>query len=138
MVPEGEHTVITDNNESSAELLGSTSQPLACQSLGGSASHPLQLEVFHPDDSPDTFTGHEPDFEFYKTSDCSGTVFARSLFDDLSLDLSAMELGTYSQAIQGVKARASIRVEFPNGESISGEEYGSFGCQSVDSSIDTT
>ena len=96
------------------------------------------MDVFHPDDAPDTFTGHEPDFEFYKSSDCSGTVFARSLFDDPSLDYSAEELGSYSTAIRGVKARASIRVDFPDGESILGEEDGSFECQSVDSTIDTT
>ena len=138
VLPVGEHSVVTDNEDSSAELLGGTSQPLACQSLGGSASQPHEFWVFHPDDLHDTYTTHVPDFEFYKNSDCSGAVFARSLFDDPSLDYSAEELGSYSTAIRGVKARASIRVDFPDGESILGEEEGSFECQSVDSTIDTT
>ena len=84
--------------------------------------------MFQPSDELISITEHLSDFEFYKTSDCSGTVFARSFIDLDSFSYTALELGSFSEEIRGVKARPNTLVTFSGGESISGEVDGSFGC----------
>lgn len=132
IVPPGLLVEALESGEEGADwepLHGDTSQPYACQILGGMAEEASSVLIIVPEDVDHDEEQTHADVEFYNKRNCGGPVMTRALLDDNDTETyDAYDLGIYSGDIYAIKARPGFWVEFEGGEDYFGELNGSFSC----------
>ena len=97
-----ESAVFFYDGQDYTEQHGRTTEPRVCRSLGGFAGRAKNLWV-----AVDNH-GERPDFEFYKTNNCEGPVFAPKI--PFKEHYTEDDLGSYSGEIRSLRVRRNIKV----------------------------